>query len=193
MAKDVEALTGADATDFGAVIRSYVNTSESITSGASPVAADPDIATTVWTTGGTKGTETVTLADPSVTTRPFIKTFEVKFAGTGDVPTLSIATAIGFTNPLIIQINHADPYSAVVQLCWNPALDGGTWQALVGGALFTNGNDIKTSGGQLDTGGGGVNAGGFSTNGHSGVSVGPFTTITSITVENGLVTALAGS
>lgn len=119
-------------------------TSESITSGADPVEADPNIAITIWTTGGTKGTETVTLANPSDTDKVQIKTFALDILS-GDLPSLSVSNSTGFTSPIAISNNGG---SAMVQLVWNPAL--ATWQVLVGGAIFTNGNDINALGGEIN-------------------------------------------
>lgn len=116
-----------------------VGTSESITSGADPVAVDPDKNTTIITTGGTKGTETVTLANPTDPSSLFIKTILAKFTHASDNISLQTARAAGFPSTLAIKpnmVNNSFGVTAVVQFIWNPAVL--SWQALVGGSIFIN-------------------------------------------------------
>lgn len=65
---------------------------QTITSGSSPVTLNPDADIIQLTTGGTKGTETATLAIPSSPATKFgrILTIAIKYTSTGDHPTLDV-------------------------------------------------------------------------------------------------------
>lgn len=176
---------GGDADELKAALRALLNDYESVSSGADPEVIDPDVALTLVTTGATKGTETITLADPTEDAKPFFKTILFSFSDPNDAPTLETDNSVGFISPLAIKTNdtHAG-FTAALHLVWNPSLSA--WQALVGGPIYTNGGGISIGSGTVD-------AGLFAVDSIDGAIGGTFTSITSITVKDGLVTAISGT
>lgn len=125
---DIEALTGGDASDFADVIMAIVNSKESITSGADPVAADPDVAFTQWTPGVTKGTEIATLADPTDPTKPFVKRFVIGNVG-ADTLVIRFAHFMG-SSAHDVTLSNPPSGSPMFEAIWNPLRS--EWQSFAG-------------------------------------------------------------
>lgn len=130
--------------------------SETITSGASPVAADPAVAISMVTTGGTSDVETIMLANPTDTSKISVKTILVTFTNEADVPTLEIASVSAIVSPLTLKPSNNTPPTAAVQLIWMPSALA--WRALLGGTIWlTSAQDILMFGGTdliINNGGG---------------------------------------
>lgn len=150
---------------------------EEITSGGSPVAANPNVAFTVCHDGGTKDAESITLAD---STRPpgFVKTFLI--GSTGALQQINVANSDQFTNPF-----SAGSTPGTVSFVWTAA---GRWvpasavlaashplilgQLILASLLTANGG-IHTNGGNLDLGNGGNISSPIGTFNNVGVSNAP--------------------
>ena len=99
------------------------STTETITTGASPVAANPDANVTFITTGGTAAQETVTLGDASAAIR---KTFVIVFTVPQDEVLIEVANKAFFTSPIVFQCPASTGVGSV-ELIWSPS--AGYWQS----------------------------------------------------------------
>lgn len=143
MAIDI-ASPGGSAADLKAALRASIDDFEFITSGADPVAADPDVAFTFWQTGRTKGPEEVTLADHTGSV-PFLKTIRILNTGL-DAPQINFGSSPSSgllpNNPWVL---NATASEQVIMLLWT----GTQWTAVVGSNIVTNGGGINFGNGAL--------------------------------------------